>query len=85
MQLQGGDYTAVRNRLARAKGQLESVIRKLDEGGDCEEIVLQLAACSRALDKAGYSIVATALRQCVLDPNEAMDPDRLEKLFLTLA
>ncbi len=84
MQLKPEEFTAVRNRLARAKGQLEGVIRMLDEGADCEKVVHQLAACSKALDKAGYSIIATALQQCMANPDEAMEPERLEKLFLTL-
>ncbi|HZK05558.1 MAG TPA: metal-sensitive transcriptional regulator [Actinomycetaceae bacterium] len=84
MQLQSADFAGVRNRLARAKGQLDGVIRMLDEGDDCEKIVTQLAACSKALDKAGYSIIAGALQQCLTNPDESMDPQRLEKLFLTL-
>lgn len=84
MELTSEDVAAVRNRLARAKGQLEGVIRMLDDGADCEKVVTQLAACSKALDKAGYSIIAGALQQCVTDPGSAMDPKRLEKLFLSL-
>lgn len=85
MELKSEDLVSVRNRLSRANGQLAAVIRMLEEGGDCEKIVTQLAACSRALDKAGFSIMATALQQCMLDPNESMDPKRLEKLFLALS
>lgn len=85
MHLKSEDLVSVRNRLSRANGQLAAVIRMLEEGGDCEKIVTQLAACSRALDKAGFSIMATALQQCMLDPNESMDPQRLEKLFLALS
>lgn len=85
LELKPEDYTAVRNRLARAKGQLEGVIRMLETGEDCEKVVTQLAACSRAIDKAGFSIISTALQQCVLDPESSMDPARLEKLFLTLS
>lgn len=84
MDLNPADYVAVRNRLARAKGQLEGVIRMLDEGSDCEKVVTQLAACSKALDKAGYSLISGALQQCMTSPGESMDPKRLEKLFLSL-
>ncbi|NLE87950.1 MAG: metal-sensitive transcriptional regulator [Myxococcales bacterium] len=84
MQLNPEDFTAVRNRLARAKGQLEGVIRMLDEGADCEKVVQQLAASSKAIDKAGYSIIATALEKCLTNPGEDMDPERLQKLFLSL-
>ncbi|MBA8796129.1 DNA-binding FrmR family transcriptional regulator [Friedmanniella endophytica] len=83
------DQSAVRpaaNRLKRARGQLDAVIRMLDEGQDCEDVVTQLAAVSRALDRAGFSIVATGLKQCIADDGvESLDVQKMEKLFLSLA
>jgi DNA-binding FrmR family transcriptional regulator len=79
--------TAV-NRLRRAEGQIAGVIRMLESGRECEDIVTQLAAVSRALDKAGFSIVASGLRQCLAadDAEQAeVDTAKLEKLFLSLA
>lgn len=43
---------AVLNRLRRAQGQLGGVISMIEEGRDCKEVVTQLAAVSRALDRA---------------------------------
>ncbi len=87
MQLETDDITPILNRLRRAEGQLGGVIRMLEEGRDCQDIVTQLAAVSKALDRAGFAIVATGLRQCVIQPNKAGTPDlaALEKLFLSLA
>ena len=85
MKLTGQDLVSVRNRLSRANGQLAAVIRLIDEGGECETIVTQLAACSKALDKAGFQIIASTLRQCIEDPDESVDAKKLEKLFLTLS
>ena len=83
------DPEAVRpiaNRLKRAQGQLAGVIRMLDEGQECEAVVTQLAAVSRALDRAGYAIVATGLKQCIAeDGAESLDTQKMEKLFLSLA
>ena len=86
------DEDAVRtavNRLRRAEGQIAGVIRMLESGRDCEDVVTQLAAVSRALDKAGFSIVASGLRQCVLEAADGeqaeVDTAKLEKLFLSLA
>ena len=74
------------NRLKRAQGQLAAVIRMLDEGQDCEAVVTQLAAVSRALDRAGFAIVATGLKQCIVeDGAESLDTQKMEKLFLSLA
>jgi DNA-binding FrmR family transcriptional regulator len=80
---------AVLNRLRRAQGQLAGVISMIEQGRDCKDVVTQLAAVSRALDRAGFKIVATGLRECVTDDGNGakseMSVDELEKLFLTLA
>ena len=76
------------NRLRRANGQLTSIIASVESGADCRDVVIQLAAASKALDRAGYVIIASAMRKCVTDPETADDPvsvDELEKLFLTLS
>lgn len=72
-------------RLRRAHGQLAAVIRMLEEGRDCEDVVTQLAAVSKALDRAGYTIIATGLRQCMASDDGEYDAAKMEKLFLTLA
>ncbi len=80
---------AVLNRLRRAQGQLAGVISMIEQGRDCKDVVTQLAAVSKALDRAGFKIVATGLRECVADDGSAetreMSVDELEKLFLALA
>lgn len=65
----------------------------IEEGRDCEDVVTQLAAASRALDRAGFAIIATGLQQCLTDVTEGGSPGedreamrvRLEELFLSLA
>ena len=56
---------SVLNRLRRAQGQLAGVISMIEQGRDCKDVVTQLAAVSRALDRAGFKIVATGLRECL--------------------
>lgn len=79
----------VLNRLRRAQGQLGGVITMIEQGRDCRDVVTQLAAVSRALDRAGFKIVATGLRECMTgesaDGTEPMSEAELEKLFLALA
>lgn len=72
-------------RLRRAEGQLGGVIRMLQEGRDCEDVITQLAAVSRAVDKAGFRLVAGGLRNCVVGKEGSETMDKLEKLFITLA
>jgi DNA-binding FrmR family transcriptional regulator len=71
MELLPDETQPILNRLRRAEGQLGAVIRMLEEGRDCQDVVTQLAAVSKALDKAGFAIVASGLRQCVTDPSRA--------------
>lgn len=75
------------NRLKRAQGQLAAVIAAVEAGGNCTEVVTQLAAVSSALDRAGFTIVSSAMRQCISgdDAENSLTVDELEKLFLTLA
>ncbi|MER5386274.1 metal-sensitive transcriptional regulator [Streptomyces sp. NPDC002688] len=93
LELAGAELKSVLNRLRRAQGQISGVIRMIEEGRDCEDVVTQLAAASRALDRAGFAIIATGLQQCLTDAeNGAKNGEtndqmraRLEKLFLSLA
>jgi len=80
--------TDVLGRLKRVQGQVGGIIRMIEEGRDCSEVVTQLAAASRALDRAGFKIIATGMRQCLTsdDPGARhLDEAELERLFLTLA
>jgi DNA-binding FrmR family transcriptional regulator len=77
-------------RLRRAQGQVGGVIKMIEEGRDCADVVTQLAAASRALDRAGFRIIATGLKQCALEERDGdgtadADRVRLEKLLLSLA
>ncbi|MDX2290949.1 MULTISPECIES: metal-sensitive transcriptional regulator [Streptomyces] len=87
MQVDAESVRPVLNRLRRAQGQLAAVIAMVESGRDCKDIVTQLAAVSRALDRAGFKIVASGMRQCLADDSEAppMTQEDLEKLFLALA
>ncbi len=87
MELDPEQMVSVINRLKRAQGQLSGVVRMLEEGRECEDVVTQLAAVSRALDRAGFAIVATGLKQCVMQEGDAaeLDTKKMERLFLSLA
>ena len=87
MELDPQSMSPVINRIKRAEGQLAGVLRMLEEGRECEDVVTQLAAVSRALDRAGFAIVATGLQQCLTQGGgvDDMDVKKMEKLFLSLA
>jgi DNA-binding FrmR family transcriptional regulator len=75
------------NRLKRANGQLGGVVRMLEEGRDCETIVTQMAAVSKAINTAAFTMISSSLKECLADPETDVDAvsARLQKLFLSLA
>jgi DNA-binding FrmR family transcriptional regulator len=87
MELDPAEMTQVINRIKRARGQLDGVLRMIEEGRECEDVVTQLAAVSRALDRACFAVVATGLQQCLAngDDVDSLDVKKMEKLFLSLA
>ena len=77
-------------RLRRVQGQVGGIIQMIESGRGCEDVVIQLAAASRALHRAGFTVIAAGMRQCLTDQDPGQPPDRtdqetLERLFLTLA
>ena len=87
MELNPEDLGAVVNRLRRAEGQIGGILRMIEQGRDCKDIVTQLVAVNHALDRAGFSLIATNLKQCLAQPGgaDSVDAQTLEKLFLSLA
>ena len=87
MELNPQELGAVANRLRRAQGQIGGILRMIEQGRDCKDIVTQLAAVNHALDRAGFALIATSLKQCLAEPGGANSADAqgLEKLFLSLA
>jgi DNA-binding FrmR family transcriptional regulator len=87
MDMNNETMSSVVRRLRRAQGQIGGVIKMIEDGRDCAEVVTQLAAASRALDRAGFKIISTGLQQCALDGDATGEAERaqLERLFLALA
>lgn len=88
MQIPAADLTDVVSRLRRVEGQVAGVVRMIQDGRDCEDVVTQLAAASKALDRAGFRVIATGLRHCTTNDAETprdVDLAQLERLFLSLA
>ena len=75
---------AVVNRLARAIGHLEKVKRMVEEGYDCSEVLVQLAAVRSALDNTGKVILKDHMRHCLVDAVTAGDEDAIDDLCLAI-
>jgi DNA-binding FrmR family transcriptional regulator len=79
----------VLNRLRRAQGQLAAVIKAVEEGRPCPEVATQLAATSKALDRAGVALVSSAMQECLTGPEassaDAITPSDFERLLMMFA
>jgi DNA-binding FrmR family transcriptional regulator len=78
---------AITNRVKRAHGQLGAVIRMLEEGRNCDEIVTQMSAVSKAVNTAAFNLISASLKECLVDnkANSEAVTAQLQKLFLSLA
>lgn len=88
MEFNPSDLEDVLKRLRRAEGQIRGIVRMIEEGRDCADVVTQLAAVSRALDRAGFKIIAAGLRECAAggrSKDATVNTEQLEKLFMSLA
>ena len=89
MQLPADVVDDVRKRLHRAAGQVQAVERMLDEGRECRDIVTRLSAANKALEQAGFRMVAAGLSYCVEHPAEAEADgyaiDAVQRMFMKLA
>lgn len=89
MQLPDEVSDEVRKRLRRVAGQVQGVERMLAEGRDCKEVVGQLSAATKALEQAGFRLVAAGLTYCLEHPEQAEAEgyalDNVQKMFMRLA
>jgi DNA-binding FrmR family transcriptional regulator len=89
MQMDPESASAVATRLRRARGQLDGVLAMIEDGRDCTDIITQLSAASKAVDRAAFVIVSCGLQACIEAESRGEEPpldrSRLEKLFLSLA
>jgi DNA-binding FrmR family transcriptional regulator len=89
MQLPDEVVDDVRKRLRRAAGQVAAVERMLEDGRECREVVTQLSAATRALEQAGFKLIAAGLTYCVERPDEAAADGYaladVERLFMRMA
>ena len=85
MKIEPDELKTARDRLARVQGQIGGIVRMIDEGRDCTDILQQLSAASTALTRAGFSIVSTGMSHCVNEPSNSESRVALEKAFMSLA
>lgn len=85
MQIEPSELKSARDRLMRVQGQIGGIVKMIDEGRDCTDLLTQLAAASTALTRAGFSVIATGMAHCGADEQGEANRAKLEKAFLSLA
>ena len=78
---------AIMARIKRAQGQLGGIVRMLEEGRSCEEIVTQMSAVSKAVHSAAFTLISASLEECIIEgrSDQKATSEKLQKLFLSLA
>ncbi|MDY4994648.1 MAG: metal-sensing transcriptional repressor [Oscillospiraceae bacterium] len=71
---------AVLNRLSRAIGHLESVRKMVENGRDCSEVLIQIAAVRAAITNIGKVILQDHIQHCIVDAVEHDDEQALDAL-----
>ena len=71
---------AVINRLSRAIGHLQSVKRMVEEGRDCSEVLVQIAAVRQAIDNTGKVILQDHLRHCIVEAAQEGDQQAIDDI-----
>lgn len=70
----------VSNRLARAIGHLQKVKQMVDDGEDCSDVLIQLAAVKSALNSTGKVILKDHLDHCIVHAVEDGNTQMLDEL-----
>jgi DNA-binding FrmR family transcriptional regulator len=78
---------AITKRVKRAHGQMGAIVRMLEEGRSCEDIVTQMAAVGKAVNTAAFTLISASLKECIADPtiDSEQVTQKLQRLFLSLA
>lgn len=88
MQFDESVVADAKRRLRRVEGQLGGILSMMEEGRSCREVIQQIAAAGKALDRVGVSLLVSQLQHCVEDAEEAgeagYDLDEVTRLFMSL-
>lgn len=89
MELPAATIDDIQKRLSRVEGQVRGIQQMLADGRDCRDVVTQLSAANRALEQAGFVLVAAGLTWCLQDPArsaaQGYELADVQKMFTKLA
>jgi DNA-binding FrmR family transcriptional regulator len=89
MEIPEDTITDLIRRLRRVEGQVRGIQQMLTDGRDCRDVVTQMSAANKALEQAGFVLVAAGLTWCLEDPErsaaQGYDITDVQKMFTKLA
>lgn len=89
MQVEDECRKDVINRLRRVEGQIAGIVNMIENERECADIVTQLSAASKALNRAGLRVISDGISQCAVAEERGEEPpisaDKIQRLFLSLA
>lgn len=79
------DTQKVINRLKRTEGQIRGIIKMIEEGKDCEEVLIQISSVRSSIHKAGQIVLEDHMHHCVKKAMENGTADEaIENLLAAL-
>lgn len=89
MELPDATTDDLMKRLRRIEGQVRGIQQMLTEKRDCREVVTQISAANKALERTGFALIAAGLTWCLEDPErsaaEGYDLSEVQRMFTKLA
>jgi DNA-binding FrmR family transcriptional regulator len=70
----------VLNRLSRAAGHLEAIKKMVEEGRDCGDVLIQLAAVRSEITNAGKALLKQHLDHCIVEAVAENDQESIRKM-----
>ena len=75
---------AVLNRLSRVIGHLKAIKRMVEEGRDCSDVLIQLAAVKSAVNNTGKVILKDHINHCIVEAVQTGDQETIDKLSVAI-
>jgi CsoR family transcriptional regulator, copper-sensing transcriptional repressor len=89
MELDAATKDELVRRLRRIEGQVRGLQQMLEDGRECRDVITQVSAASKALDRVGFRLLAVGMATCLSDPTAAEAHGfrlaEVEELFIKLA
>ena len=74
------DHQKITNLMKTARGQLDGILRMIDEDRYCMDVAHQILAVEALLHKAYKEVLTSQMESCVKEAVESGDPSKIDEL-----